>query len=66
MQFIFGNPALKLYSTKPKFVVFDLIKLSCISNIKSANSKYKFKLDKEDETIVITVDTFEGERRLSV
>uniref|UniRef100_A0AC35FWB5 Uncharacterized protein n=1 Tax=Panagrolaimus sp. PS1159 TaxID=55785 RepID=A0AC35FWB5_9BILA len=63
---IIGNPALKLYSTKPKFVVFDLIKLSCISNIESANPKYKFKLDKEDETFMITVETFEGERRLSV
>uniref|UniRef100_A0AC35GQW6 Uncharacterized protein n=1 Tax=Panagrolaimus sp. PS1159 TaxID=55785 RepID=A0AC35GQW6_9BILA len=62
---IIGNPALKLYSTKPKFVVFDLIKLSCVSNIESTNSKYKFKLDKEDETFMITVETFEGERRLS-
>uniref|UniRef100_A0A914YRT1 Uncharacterized protein n=1 Tax=Panagrolaimus superbus TaxID=310955 RepID=A0A914YRT1_9BILA len=63
---IIGKSALKLYETKPAFVVFDLIRISSISNADLQNPKWGFKLEKENESMMVTVNTFEGERRTSV
>uniref|UniRef100_A0AC34FEU7 Uncharacterized protein n=1 Tax=Panagrolaimus sp. ES5 TaxID=591445 RepID=A0AC34FEU7_9BILA len=63
---IIGKSALKLCEKKPEFFVFDLIRLSSISNADLTNPKWGFKIEKENDTMMVTFDTFEGERRTSV
>uniref|UniRef100_A0AC34GUN2 Uncharacterized protein n=1 Tax=Panagrolaimus sp. ES5 TaxID=591445 RepID=A0AC34GUN2_9BILA len=60
---IIGKAAIKIYAEKPKFVVFDLIKLCSISNPDIINPTWGFTLSKEDETIFVTMQTNEGERK---
>uniref|UniRef100_A0A914QAD0 Uncharacterized protein n=1 Tax=Panagrolaimus davidi TaxID=227884 RepID=A0A914QAD0_9BILA len=54
-----------IYSEKPKFVVFDLIKLCSVSTEDICNPKWGFKLSKEEETgdlLCLTFETLEGEK----
>uniref|UniRef100_A0A914QK91 Uncharacterized protein n=1 Tax=Panagrolaimus davidi TaxID=227884 RepID=A0A914QK91_9BILA len=62
---IIGKSAMDIYSEKPKFVVFDLIKLCSVSTEDICNPKWGFKLSKEEETgdsLCLAFETFEGEK----
>uniref|UniRef100_A0AC35FDE3 Uncharacterized protein n=1 Tax=Panagrolaimus sp. PS1159 TaxID=55785 RepID=A0AC35FDE3_9BILA len=64
---VFGKTAMDVYGHKPNLVVFDLIKLCSISNADIMNPKWGFRLEKEEnESIMVTIETVEGERRSSV
>uniref|UniRef100_A0AC35GUX5 Uncharacterized protein n=1 Tax=Panagrolaimus sp. PS1159 TaxID=55785 RepID=A0AC35GUX5_9BILA len=67
LKAIVGKAALEMYNEKPDFVVFDLIKLCSITSEDVMNPKWKFTLSKkEDETIMVTMQTIDGERKSSV
>uniref|UniRef100_A0AC35F552 Uncharacterized protein n=1 Tax=Panagrolaimus sp. PS1159 TaxID=55785 RepID=A0AC35F552_9BILA len=62
---IVGKSAMEIYSEKPKFVVFDLIKLCSVSTADIFNPKWGFKLFKEEEkgeSSFLTFETFECEK----
>uniref|UniRef100_A0A914PIN6 Uncharacterized protein n=1 Tax=Panagrolaimus davidi TaxID=227884 RepID=A0A914PIN6_9BILA len=64
---IIGKAAFEVYSKKPQFVVFDLIKLCSISNSDIINPKWGFKLENdENESIMVEFETLEGPRRSKV
>uniref|UniRef100_A0A914P5I9 Uncharacterized protein n=1 Tax=Panagrolaimus davidi TaxID=227884 RepID=A0A914P5I9_9BILA len=64
---IVGKAALEMFNEKPDFVVFDLIKLCSITSEDVMNPKWKFTLSKdEDGTIMVTMQTINGERKSSV
>uniref|UniRef100_A0AC35GB80 Uncharacterized protein n=1 Tax=Panagrolaimus sp. PS1159 TaxID=55785 RepID=A0AC35GB80_9BILA len=66
---IIGKSAMEMYSEKPKFVVFDLIKLCSVLTEDICNPKWEFKLSKEEETgdsLVLAFETFEGEKYSTV
>uniref|UniRef100_A0AC34FWP3 Uncharacterized protein n=1 Tax=Panagrolaimus sp. ES5 TaxID=591445 RepID=A0AC34FWP3_9BILA len=63
---VIGKVAKEVYAANPKVVVFDLIKLCSITNADVMNPKWGFKIEKEDESLMVTVETVEGERRSSV
>uniref|UniRef100_A0AC34FG85 Uncharacterized protein n=1 Tax=Panagrolaimus sp. ES5 TaxID=591445 RepID=A0AC34FG85_9BILA len=60
---VVGKAAMETFAENPKFVVFDLIKLCSISNASNLNPKWGFSLSKEDESIIVTMQTAEGEKK---
>uniref|UniRef100_A0A914PPN8 Uncharacterized protein n=1 Tax=Panagrolaimus davidi TaxID=227884 RepID=A0A914PPN8_9BILA len=66
---IIGKSAMEIFKEKPKFVVFDLIKLCSVSTEDICNPKWGFKLSKEEETgdsLCLTFETLEGEKESTV
>uniref|UniRef100_A0AC35GPX0 Uncharacterized protein n=1 Tax=Panagrolaimus sp. PS1159 TaxID=55785 RepID=A0AC35GPX0_9BILA len=64
---IVGKAALEMVNEKPDFVVFDIIKLCSITSEDVMNPKWKFSLSKDkDGTIMVTMQTSEGERKSTV
>uniref|UniRef100_A0AC34GTB3 Uncharacterized protein n=1 Tax=Panagrolaimus sp. ES5 TaxID=591445 RepID=A0AC34GTB3_9BILA len=62
---IIGKAAMEAYGSKPKFVVSDLMKLCSISSTDVMNPKWGFRLSKENDTIMVTMQTVDGERKSS-
>uniref|UniRef100_A0AC34FES3 Uncharacterized protein n=1 Tax=Panagrolaimus sp. ES5 TaxID=591445 RepID=A0AC34FES3_9BILA len=58
-----GHAAKEMYSKKPDFVVFDIIKLC--SNSSSNVMGPKLTFTNENELLMVTVKTFKGERQAS-
>uniref|UniRef100_A0AC34GTB9 Uncharacterized protein n=1 Tax=Panagrolaimus sp. ES5 TaxID=591445 RepID=A0AC34GTB9_9BILA len=65
---ITGRAALEVYSKKPEFVVFDLIKLGSVSTANINDPKWRFRLFKnsDNDSMMVTMQTLEGEKDSSV
>uniref|UniRef100_A0AC34G347 Uncharacterized protein n=1 Tax=Panagrolaimus sp. ES5 TaxID=591445 RepID=A0AC34G347_9BILA len=63
---IVGHAAKELYNTKPEYVVFDLVKLCSITSADLMSQKWGFSVSKDDNTIMVTMQTPDGEMKSSV
>uniref|UniRef100_A0A914Y525 Uncharacterized protein n=1 Tax=Panagrolaimus superbus TaxID=310955 RepID=A0A914Y525_9BILA len=61
---VFGEAAKEVLKTKPTFVVYDLLKLSCMENVNEKDSIWPFNVTKNAEgDIMVDFDTFRGRRK---
>uniref|UniRef100_A0A914YK99 Uncharacterized protein n=1 Tax=Panagrolaimus superbus TaxID=310955 RepID=A0A914YK99_9BILA len=61
-----GKAAKEVYRCKPEYVVFDIIKLCSIKSSDTANPNWGFTISKEEESLMVTLQTLDGERKSSV
>uniref|UniRef100_A0AC35FS12 Uncharacterized protein n=1 Tax=Panagrolaimus sp. PS1159 TaxID=55785 RepID=A0AC35FS12_9BILA len=62
---IIGKAAMEIYDKKPKFVVFDLIRLCSVSTEDICNPKWGFSVSKENDTIMVTMSELEQKTRVA-
>uniref|UniRef100_A0AC35EWC4 Uncharacterized protein n=1 Tax=Panagrolaimus sp. PS1159 TaxID=55785 RepID=A0AC35EWC4_9BILA len=63
---LIGKSAKEVYRQKPDYVVFDIIKLCSTTNHDIESPKWGFTVSKEDDALMVSVQTVDGERKSTV